>query len=180
MDLKGSLRTIRQRPLLCAFFLALGILAGIAVMQWRAPVQTPAQSAYRGLSNQELTSRALETARGVRELARSFNAADDQIMRQCGVRAAQAVSDEAGNQSRQACADELNRSTQMFIGQYQDKHRAEVLLTRAELLRRLPEDREKALTPVLANQPTNSLGLAEVATGLELLAKRLPAETSGR
>ena len=70
----------------------------------------------------------------------------------------------------------MNRSKprKIFLAQYEDKYKAEVLILREEMLRRLPELRQKAAPPVLASHPTNALGLGEVASTLEVLAKLLP------
>jgi hypothetical protein len=73
------------------------------------------------------------------------------------------------NQLRQSCNDESFKATQNFLAQYEDKYRAEVLILREEMLRRLPELRQKAAPPVLASHPTNALGLGEVASTLEVL-----------
>jgi hypothetical protein len=50
-----------------------------------------------------------------------------------------------------------------------------MILLVEELLYRLPKEYRSKIPPkVLFGYPTNPLGLEEVATGLELLAKSLP------
>jgi hypothetical protein len=82
--------------------------------------------------------------------------------------------EQAKNQLRQSCNDESLKAMQNFLAQYEDKYKAEVLILREEMLRRLPELGQKAAPPILAAHPTNALGLGEVASTLEVLAKLLP------
>jgi hypothetical protein len=89
-----------------------------------------------------------------------------------------ANTEQAKKELRQSCNDESLKATQNFLAQYEDKYKAEVLILREEMLRRLPELRPKTAPPILASHPTNALGLGEVASTLEVLAKLLPKAPS--
>ena len=113
-------------------------------------------------------------ARTLRGLAGEMMAADEKLRSRCDKENELAKTEQAKNQLRQSCNDESLKATQNFLAQYEDKHKAEVLILREEMLHRLPELRQKAVPPILASHPTNALGLGEVASTLEVLAKLLP------
>ena len=117
-------------------------------------------------------------ARTLRALAREMMAADEKLRSRCDRETEGSKPEQAKNQIRQSCNDESLKATQNFLAQYEDKYKAEVLILREEMLRRLPELREKTAPPILANHPTNALGLGEVASTLEVLAKLLPKAPS--
>ena len=113
-------------------------------------------------------------ARTLRDLAREMMAADEKLRSHCDRQTELAKTEQAKNQLRQSCNDESLKATQSFLAQYEDKYKAEVLILREEMLHRLPELRQKTVPPLLASHPTNALGLGEVASTLEVLAKLLP------
>ena len=118
-------------------------------------------------------------ARALRALAREMMAADEKLRSRCDSETGLAKTEQAKNQLRESCNDESLKATQNFLAQYEDRYKAEVLILREEMLHRLPELRQKTVPPILASHPTNALGLGEVASTLEVLAKLLakkPAE----
>lgn len=129
---------------------------------------------YRDLSNEDLSEKGVTMARALRALAREMMATDEKLRSRCDRENDLAKTEQAKNQLRQSCNDESLKATQNFLAQYEDRYRAEVLILREEMLRRLPELRQKAAPPILASHPTNALGLGEVASTLEVLAKLLP------
>jgi hypothetical protein len=171
--LSSQIRIIRQHPLLFGLTFALGLLAGLAVMKWR-PADLSGRMGYRDLSNIALSKKTLEVVHGLRALAREMTAADEQIRTRCDKQDEAAKSEPEKNQLRQSCNDESLKAVQAFLVQYEDRYRAEVLIVREEMLYRLPELRHKTVPPILASHPTNALGLGEVASSLEVLAKLLP------
>ena len=171
--LSSQIKIIRQNPLLFGLIFALGLLAGLAVMKWR-PADLSGRMGYRDLSNIDLSKKALEVVHGLRALAREMTAADEEIRTRCDKRDEAAKSEPEKNQLRQSCNDESLKAVQAFLVQYEDRYRAEVLIVREEMLYRLPELRHKTVPPILASHPTNALGLGEVASSLEVLAKLLP------
>lgn len=140
---------------------------------WR-PTALSGRMGYRDLSNEDLTEKGITMARALRALAREMMAADEKLRSRCDRENELAKTEQAKNQFRQSCNDESLKATQNFLAQYEDKYKAEVLILREEMLHRLPELRQKAAPPILANHPTNALGLGEVASTLEVLAKLLP------
>jgi hypothetical protein len=173
INLTSQIETIRQHPFLLGFFFALGVLVGAGLMSWR-PTAPAGPMGYRDLSNDDLSEKGVTMARALRALAREMMATDEKLRRRCDGENELAKTEQAKNQLRQSCNDESLKATQNFLGQYEDKYKAEVLILREEMLRRLPELRQKAAPPVLASHPTNALGLGEVASTLEVLAKLLP------
>ena len=171
--LSSQIRIIRQHPLLFGLIFALGLLAGLAVMKWR-PADLSGRMGYRDLSNIDLSKKTLEVVHGLRALAREMTAADEQIRTRCDKQDEAAKSEPEKNRLRQSCNDESLKAVQAFLVQYEDRYRAEVLIVREEMLYRLPELRHKTVPPILASHPTNALGLGEVASSLEVLAKLLP------
>jgi hypothetical protein len=171
--LSSQIKIIRQHPLLFGLIFALGLLAGLAVMKWR-PADLSGRMGYRDLSNIDLSKKALEVVHGLRALAREMTAADEQIRTRCDKQDEAAKSEPEKNQLRKSCNDESLKAVQAFLVQYEDRYRAEVLIVREEMLYRLPELRHKTVPPILASHPTNALGLGEVASSLEVLAKLLP------
>ena len=169
----GQIKTIRQHPLLLGLFFVVGVLVGAAIMSWR-PTDPSGRMGYRELSNNDLADKGVEMGRALRALAREMMAADETLRSRCDSETELAKTEQAKNQLRQSCNDESLKATQNFLGQYEDKYKAEVLILREEMLHRLPELRQKTVPPILASHPTNALGLGEVASTLEVLAKLLP------
>jgi FMN-dependent NADH-azoreductase len=142
-------------------------------MKWR-PADPSGRMGYRDLSNEDLSKRGLEMARALRALAREMMAADEQLRSRCDKQDELTKTEQAKNQLRQSCNDESLKAMQNFLVQYEEKYKAEVLILREEMLHRLPELRQKTAPPILASHPTNALGLGEVASSLEVLAKLVP------
>jgi hypothetical protein len=169
----SQIRTIRQHPLLLGFFFLFGVLVGAGLMSWR-PTAPSGPMGYRDLSNEDLSEKGVAMARALRGLAREMMAADEKLRSRCDRDSELAKSEQAKNQLQQSCNDESLKATQNILAQYEAKYKAEVLILREEMLHRLPELRQKAVPPILASHPTNALGLGEVASTLEVLAKLLP------
>ena len=173
INLTSQIKTIRQHPLLLGLFFALGALVGAGLTSWR-PTAPSGPMGYRDLSNEDLSEKGVTMARALRALTREMMATDEKLRSRCDRENDLAKTEQAKNQLRQSCNDESLKATQNFLAQYEDRYRAEVLILREEMLRRLPELRQKAAPPVLASHPTNALGLGEVASTPEVLAKLLP------
>jgi hypothetical protein len=154
-------------------FFGLGLLVGIGVMKWR-PADFSGRMGYRDLSNDNLSKKALDMVGALRALAREMIAADERIRSRCDKQDELVKTDQAKQQLRQSCNDESLKAAQAFLVQYEHKYKAEVLILREEMLYRIPELRRKTAPPILASHPTNALGLGEVASSLEVLAKLLP------
>ena len=169
-----QIKAIRQHPLLLGLVFVLGVLVGAAVTRWWRPTDPLGPMGYRDLSNQELSEKGVAMARALRSLAREMMAADEKLRSRCDKENELAKTEQAKNQLRQSCNDASRNAMQDFLAQYEDKYRAEVLILREEMLHRLPDLRQKAVPPILASHPTNALGLGEVASTLEVLAKLLP------
>jgi hypothetical protein len=116
--------------------------------------------------------------RALRALAREMTAADEEIRTRCDRQDESAKTEAAKKELRQSCNDESLKAAQAFLTQYEDRYKAEVLILREEMLYRLPELRHKTAPSILASHPTNALGLGEVASSLEVLAKLLPSAPS--
>jgi len=158
---------------LLAVFFALGVVVGAGIARW-SPSDLSGRMGYRELSNKDLSEKGVAMARALRAHAREMMAADEKRRSRCDSETELAKTEQAKNQLRQSCNEESLRATQNFLAQYQDKYRAEVLILREEMLHRLPELRQKTVPPVLASHPTNALGVGEVASSLEVLARLLP------
>ena len=169
----NQIKTIRQHPFLLGLFFALGVLVGAGLMSWR-PTDWAGRMGYRDLSNEDLAEKGVTMARALRALAKEMIAADEKLRSRCDRENELAKSEQAKNQLRQSCNDESLKATQNILAQYEAKYKAEVLILREEMLHRLPELRQKAVPPILASHPTNALGVGEVASTLEVLAKLLP------
>jgi hypothetical protein len=169
----SQVKAIRQHPLLLGLFFVLGAIVGAGITTWR-PSGPSGRMGYRDLSNEELSDKGVAMARALRALARELMTADEKLRSRCDRETELAKTEQAKNQLRQSCNDESLKATQNFLAQYEDKYKAEVLILREEMLHRLPELRPKTVPPVLASHPTNALGLGEVASTLEVLAKLLP------
>jgi hypothetical protein len=169
----SHIRTIRQHRLLLGLFFVLGVIVGAGLTAWR-PTVLSGRMGYRDLSNEDLSEKGITMARALRALAREMMAADEKLRSRCDRENELAKTEQAKNQLRQSCNDESLKAIQNSLAQYEDKYKAEVLILREEMLHRLPELRQKAVPPILASHPTNALGLGEVASTLEVLAKLLP------
>jgi hypothetical protein len=172
ISLTSQIKIIRQHPLLLGLFFVLGVLVGAGITRWR-PADPSGRMGYRELSNEDLSEKGVAMARALRDLAGEMMAADEKLRSRCD-KENELASEQAKNQLRQSCNDESLKATQNFLAQYEDKYKAEVLILREEMLHRLPELRQKTVPPILASHPTNALGLGEVASTLEVLAKLLP------
>ena len=164
---------MRQHPLLLGVFFALGVLVGVSITSLR-PTDPSGGMGYRDLSNEDLSEKGVAMARALRALAREMMAADEKLRSRCDRENELAKTEQANSQLRRSCNDESLKATQSFLALYEDKYKAQVLILREEMLHRLPELREKMVPPILASHPTNALGLGEVASTLEVLARLLP------
>jgi hypothetical protein len=169
----SQIKAIRQHPLLLGLFFVLGVIVGAGITTWR-PTGPSGRMGYRNLSHEELSEKGVAMARALRALAKELMAADEKLRSRCDRETELAKTEQTKNQLRQSCNDESLKATQNFLAHYDDKYKAEVLILREEMLHRLPELRPKTVPPVLASHPTNALGLGEVASTLEVLAKLLP------
>jgi hypothetical protein len=168
------LKPIRRHPIICVVLFVLGLLLG-GVPATCGQYQTPlGKMGYRSISNKELAKKTLELVAVLRGMVKEMNAADDRKRVECDEQELRAKIGDARTEVRRKCHDESMRAMQDFISRYNEKYKADALILREELLHRVPELRKKAGPPILFNHPTNPLGLEEVATSLEVMAKLLP------
>jgi hypothetical protein len=168
------LKPIQRHPIVCAVLFASGLLLGgvpATCGQYQTP---PGKMGYRSISNKQLAKKALDMVVVLRAMVKDVNAADERQRIECDEQELRARIGDARAEIRRKCHDESMRAMQAFISRYNEKYKADALILREEMLHRLPELRKKAGPPILFSHPTNPLGLEEVASSLEIMAKLLP------
>jgi hypothetical protein len=170
---------IRRHPIVCALLFFSGLLLG-GLPATCGQYQTPTgKMGYRGVSNKELAKKTLDLVAVLRGMVKEMNSADERKRVECDEQELRAKIGDARAAVRRKCHDESMRAMQAFLSRYNEKYKADTLILREELLHRLPELRKKAGPPVLFSHPTNPLGLEEVASNLEIMAKLLPSGSPG-
>ena len=130
---------------------------------------------YRNLSNSDLEKKTLEIAGVLRESIRSNREEEIQSRHKCDRELSSATTDQVRSVIRKKCNEESDLSVARLLSQYEQKYKADVVILREQLLQRISGSREKR-EAILFWYPTNQLGLEQVASGLELLAKQLPKD----
>jgi hypothetical protein len=112
-----------------------------------------------GITSADLRAKTLQVATGLRYVLSEYRRRIDSALQQ-----------------RPVSADEMQRPFSYVIEQFHSRFKADAILIRDEILLRLsPEDRRSVAPsrPFLYENPTNTLGVEDVATNLEVLARKL-------
>jgi hypothetical protein len=172
----AGLTPIKRHPVVCAVLFALGLLVGGFSATCGQYQTLPGKMGYRSTPNRELAKKALDLVAALRGMVKDMNAADEKKRMECDRQDALAKSDDLRMQIRRKCNDESISAMQGFLSRYNERYKADALILREEMLYRLPELRKKAGPAILFNHPTNPLGLEDVASSLEIMAKLLPGD----
>jgi hypothetical protein len=128
---------------------------------------------YANLSDSELEKKTLETARVLRDWIRANREQEIQLRSRCDRELAAAPTKDASASIRKKCLEESDLALARLISQYEQQYKAEVILLREQLIKRVSGSASPK-EALMFWYPTNTLGLEQVASGLELLAKQLP------
>jgi len=134
---------------------------------------------YGSLSNPELEKRTLEVGAVLRDLIRSNREQEIQLRHGCDRQVSSANTEQARSVIRKKCDEESDLSLARLLSQYEQKYKADVVILREQLIQRLSGSGEKR-EAILFWYPTNPLGLEQVASGLEILAKQLPKDAKSQ
>ena len=160
------------------------ILAGIIIgvpFGWflggKAPPEKSAippakTTAYTSLSNEELKNRSAQLVAAIRGLTRSFYEEDNRMRVAADEKSAGVKSQADQERIRKAWIEDSARLHDMFMQRYKDKFWADAVLLRQAIVARVGSV-PGAQNPILFEQPTNILGVEQVANSLELLEKSL-------
>ena len=132
---------------------------------------------YGNFSNVELGKKTLEIVSGLREWIKSNREHEIQSRYACDRELATATTDQARSAIRKKCDEESDLSLARLLARYEEQYKADVVILREQLIRRVSGSGEKR-EAILFWYPTNQLGLEQVASGLELLAKQLPKDSA--
>lgn len=130
---------------------------------------------YRNVPNSDLEKKTFEVVGVLREGIRSNREEEIQLRHKCDRELASATTDQVRSVIRKKCNEESDLSVARLLSQYEQKYKADVVILREQLIQRVSGSGEKR-EAILFWYPTNQLGLEQVASGLELLAKQLPKD----
>lgn len=177
--IRDAVRILKEHFVLCGSLLIVGFLIGLSY-RWSQtaesepplPVISTGNPNFRDSGNPELQQKALQLVAQVRSFAGTTKEADTEKMISCD-RLPSGTEEE--RRRRWQCMDEGSRLATKMEKIYNERYKGDMILLVEELLHRLPKEYRSKIPPkVLFGYPTNPLGLEEIATGLELLAKSLP------
>jgi hypothetical protein len=165
------------------------ILAGIIIgvpfgwfLRGKAPPEKSAippakTTAYTSLSNEELKNRSAQLVAAIRGLTRSFYEEDNRMRVAADEKSAGVKSQAEQERIRKAWIEDSAKLHDMFMQRYKDQFWAEAVLLRQAIVARVGSV-PGAQNPILFEQPTNILGVEQVANSLELLEKSLTKKAS--
>jgi len=165
------------------------ILAGIIIgvpfgwfLRGKAPPEKSAippakTTAYTSLSNEELKNRSAQLVAAIRGLTRSFYEEDNRMRVAADEKSAGVKSQAEQERIRKAWIEDSAKLHDMFMQRYKDKFWADAVLVRQAIVARVGSV-PGAQNPMLFEQPTNILGVEQVANSLELLEKSLTKKAS--
>ncbi|HEY1235828.1 MAG TPA: hypothetical protein VGH22_20780 [Candidatus Binatia bacterium] len=130
-------------------------------------------SAYTSLSNEELKDRSAQLVAAIRVLARSFYEEDNRMRMAADQKTAGVKSQAEQERIRKGWIEDSARLHDTFMQRYKDKFWADAVLLRQAIIGRVGAV-PGAQNAILFEQPTNILGVEQVANSLELLEKSLP------
>jgi hypothetical protein len=129
------------------------------------------------LSNEELKNRSAQLVAAIRGLTRSFYEEDNRMRVAADEKSAGGKSQAEQERIRKAWIEDSARLHDMFMQRYKDKFWADAVLVRQAIVARIGAV-PGAQNPMLFEQPTNILGVEQVANSLELLEKSLTKKAS--
>lgn len=129
-------------------------------------------TAYTSLSNEELKNRSAQLVAAIRVLTRSFYEEDSRMRIAADEKSAGVKSQAEQERIRKAWIEDSAKLHDMFMQRYKDKFWADAVLLRQAIVARIGSV-PGAQNPILFEQPTNILGVEQVANSLELLEKSL-------
>ena len=162
-----------------------GIMIGVPV-GWFLRVKAPAEKSiippaktttYTSLSDEELKNRSARLVAAIRGLTRSFYEEDNRMRMAVDEKSAGVKSQAEQQRIRKAWVEESAKLHDTFMQRYKDDFWADAVLLRQAIVARLGSV-PGAQNPVLFEQPTNILGVEQVANSLELLEKSLTKKAS--
>jgi hypothetical protein len=124
------------------------------------------------LSNEELKNRSAQLVAAIRVLTRSFYEEDSRMRIAADEKSAGVKSQAEQERIRKAWIEDSAKLHDMFMQRYKDKFWADAVLLRQAIVARIGSV-PGAQNPILFEQPTNILGVEQVANSLELLEKSL-------
>jgi hypothetical protein len=130
-------------------------------------------TAYTSLSNEELKNRSTQLVAAIRGLTRSFYDEDNRMRMATDEKTAGVKSQSEQERIRKAWIEDSARLHDTFMQRYKDKFWADAVLLRQAILSRVGSV-PGGQNSILFEQPTNILGVEQVANSLELLEKSLP------
>jgi hypothetical protein len=179
LALLRSLRTLLRRNPIA--LISIGLVVGVPIGWFLAAkpavekISTPRAkaAAYTTLSNEELKNKAAQLTSAVRELARSFYVEDNRLRMLADQNSGAANSQSQRERIRRGWIDDSAKLHDMFMERYKNNFWADAVLLREAMVARVGSV-PGAQNPVLFQQPTNILGIEQVANSLDLLGKSLP------
>jgi hypothetical protein len=168
---------VSLRPLL---LILAGIMMGVPLGWFLGVKASPEQTAipqakataYTSLSNEELKTRSTQLVAAIRGLTRSFYEEDNRMRMAADEKTVGVKAQAEQERIRKAWIEDSDRLHDMFMQRYKDKFWADAVLLRRAIIGRIGSV-PGAQNSILFEQPTNILGVEQVANSLELLEKSL-------
>jgi hypothetical protein len=129
-------------------------------------------TSYTSLSDAELKSRSAQLVAAIRGLTRSFYEEDNRMRIAADEKMAADRAKSEQERIRKVWIEDSARLHDMFMQRYKDQFWADAVLLRQAIVARIGSV-PGAQNPIVFEQPTNILGVEQVANSLELLEKSL-------
>lgn len=158
-----------------------GLVGGVPIgwfLASRSAVETisippPKATAYSKFSNKELKDKSAQLVSAIRNLARRYYDEDSRMRATADLNSGKTDSQAERARIRQAWIDESAKLHDTFMDRYKTNFWADAILLREAMVAKVG-GAPGAHNPMLFQQPTNILGVEQVANSLELLGKSLP------
>ena len=139
-----------------------------------AAAATTGKTRYSETSNRELRQNALQLVKRIRELVYSYDRKDRELLAEYDRKERPDLTSGATKTARQQWLKDTDALHDSTMRKYKELYWSDAILLAAEVLRRLPKQKQQANILGIYQHPTNVLGVQTVADHLELIAKLLP------
>jgi hypothetical protein len=169
---------LRRNPIALVFA---GLIVGVPIGWYlgakssveKIPIPPAKAGTYATLSNEELKNKSAQLVSAIRGLTRAFYEEDNRMRVTTDQNSGSTNSQSERERIRKAWIDDSAKLHGVFMDRYKDNFWADAVLLREAIVARVGGV-PGAQNLMLFQQPTNILGIEQVANSLELLGKSLP------
>ncbi len=157
----------------------IGWFLGANAKPERMPIPPPKLTTYASLSNDELKRSAAQLVTSIRALVRTYYDEDNRLRAAADENTGKTELQGERERMRKAWLEDSAKLHDTFMDRYKATFWADALLLREAFVAKVG-GAPGARNAILFQQPTNMLGVEQVANSLDLLGKSLPAAHSSK